>query len=647
MVEVTGMPIETDLPEFSTWILPALERWLLAGLGLLTLCCFVGLLWCLLLYRRHGWRRFGDLLVGGFLDLVRVNGRRIGALAWLTVKEALGRRVTVVVLIFLLGLLFAGWFLDPASTEPHRLYLNFVLGTTNYLVLLLMVFLTAFRLPSDIQNKTIYTVLTKPVRTVEIVTGQVLGFIVVGSILLGIMWIVSYPFVVRGLYHTHQVNVDELRPLGEPVTLPDGSTATALQGWTASTWQHRHRFFVDANGNPRVDRERGHYHNVTVVRSADGKTSYVLGGPEGQLVARVPVYAKKLTFRDRGGLDTEKGISVGDEWIYRSYIEGGTEAAGIWTFENLRPEDFPGDTIPVEMNIGVFRTHKGDIERGILGSLLIRNPENGLTVELQVFESKEFSILELQIPKTIRKFSSVRFVQRRAKAPDGSIQYSPAQPLNPELLSRTEFDLFKDFVVDGKVEVWLQCLESGQYFGMAKPDLYIRAGNRSFFANLFKGYLGIWLQMVVLVGFGVTLSTFLGTPVTLVSTLGVMIAGMAHQFMVQIVTGELYPEVETPWRGGPLESLIRLVLQEGVMTDLPQTAGTVIARAVDVVFLLWMDLMAQIIPPMERLSLINFVSYGYDVSLSLLAVNAITVVGYLIPLVIVGHFFLRSREVAA
>ncbi|HOA52185.1 MAG TPA: hypothetical protein PKI05_08000, partial [Thermogutta sp.] len=356
---------------------------------------------------------------------------------------------------------------------------------------------------------------------------------------------------------------------------------------------------------------------------------------------------KKLTFRDRGGLDTEKGISVGDEWIYRSYIVGGTEAAGIWTFENLRPEDFPGDTIPVEMNIGVFRTHKGDIERGILGSLLIRNPENGLTVELQVFESKEFSILELQIPKTIRKFSSVRFVQRRAKAPDGSIQYSPAQPLNPELLSRTEFDLFKDFVVDGKVEVWLQCLESGQYFGMAKPDLYIRAGNRSFFANLFKGYLGIWLQMVVLVGFGVTLSTFLGTPVTLVSTLGVMIAGMAHQFMVQIVTGELYPEVETPWRGGPLESLIRLVLQEGVMTDLPQTAGTVIARAVDVVFLLWMDLMAQIIPPMERLSLINFVSYGYDVSLSLLAVNAITVVGYLIPLVIVGHFFLRSREVAA
>ena len=646
MDEVTDMPIETDLPEFATWILPALGKWLLAGLALLTLCGFVGLLWCLLLYRERGWRRFfQELLLGGFVDLVLISGRPVGALAWLTVKEAIGRRVTVVVLIFLLGLLFAGWFLDPTSTEPHRLYLNFVLGTTNYLVLLLMVFLAAFRLPSDIQNKTIYTVLTKPVRTVEIILGQVLGFIVVGSLILGIMWLVSYPFVVRGLYHTHVVNVDELRALGDPVKLPDGTTATALQGWTAPTWQHRHRFFVDVNGNPRVDMERGHFHNVTVVKTSDGKTSYVLGGPEGQLVARVPIYGR-LMFRDRGGMDVEKGISVGDEWIYRSYIEGGTEAAGIWTFENLRPEAFPGETIPVEMNIGVFRTHKGDIERGILGSLLIRNPENGLTVELQVFESKEFNILELQIPKTIRKFSSARFVQRKFKAADGSIQYSPAQPVSAELLSRSEYDFFKDFVVNGKVEIWLQCLESGQYFGMAKPDLYIRAGSRSFFGNLFKGYLGIWLQMVVLVGFGVTLSTFLGTPVTLVSTLGVMIAGLAHRFMMQIVTGELYPEVETPWRGGPLESLIRLILQEGVMTDLPQTAGTAVAKAVDAVLILWMDLIAQIIPPMDRLSLIDFVSYGYNISLGLLAVNGITVVGYLIPLVIVGHFFLRSREVA-
>lgn len=641
------MPIEIELPQLSTWIGPALLTWLSAALGLFTLCAVVGLLWCGLLYGRRAGERFANLLRGGILDLILVSPRRIGALAWLTVKEALGRRVTVVVLLFCLGLLFAGWFLDPTSSEPHRLYLNFVLGTTNYLVLLLVIFLTAFRLPSDIQNKTIFTVLTKPVRTAEIVVGQMLGLIAVGSAILGIMWLISYPFVVRGLHHTHNVNPADLRPLGEPVTLPDGTQGQAMQGWTEPTWQHRHRFFVDATGKPRVDVERGHTHPVTVERSADGKVTYRLGGPEGQLVARVPIYGR-LVFRDRNGFDVEKGISVGEEWTYRSYIEGASQAAAIWTFDKLNPAAFPGETIPVEMNISVFRTHKGEIERGILGSLSVRNPENGLTVELQVFESKEFSILELHIPKKITRFSSVRVEQRRVKHPDGRVEYISLQPVEPELFNRKEFDLFRDFVSsDGKLEIWLRCLESGQYFGMAKPDLYIRAGNRPFFWNLFKGYFGIWLQMLLAVGFGVTLSTFLGTPVTLVATLGVTIAGLAHQFMRQIVTGELYPGVETSSRWGPIESFIRLITQTGVMEELPETIGIMVARAIDRVFLAWMDLLSYVVPPMDRLGVIDFVAYGYDVSPNLLAVNMITVAGYLVLLIVVGHFFLRSREVAA
>ena len=45
------------------------------------------------------------------------------------------------------------------------------------------------------------------------------------------------------------------------------------------------------------------------------------GQPEGLLLARVPVYGP-LRFLDRTGRPTDKGISVGDEWTYRSYIEG-------------------------------------------------------------------------------------------------------------------------------------------------------------------------------------------------------------------------------------------------------------------------------------------------------------------------------------
>ena len=52
---------------------------------------------------------------------------------------------------------------------------------------------------------------------------------------------------------------------------------------------------------------------------------------------------------------------------------------------------------------------------------------------------------------------------------------------------------------DGRLEIRLQCLEPQQYFGMAQADLYIRAADGSFAWNFCKGYLGIWLQMVLVI----------------------------------------------------------------------------------------------------------------------------------------------------
>ena len=77
--------------------------------------------------------------------------------------------------------------------------------------------------------------------------------------------------------------------------------------------------------------------------------------------ARVPVLGK-LRFKDPKGADIAKGISVGNEWAYRSYIEGGSLAAAIWTFEGINAQSFP-DGLPLELTVSVFRTYKGDIER--------------------------------------------------------------------------------------------------------------------------------------------------------------------------------------------------------------------------------------------------------------------------------------------
>ena len=72
----------------------------------------------------------------------------------------------------------------------------------------------------------------------------------------------------------------------------------------------------------------------TSTRLRRGGDKYVVSGPIGFLRARVPFYGK-LRFLDRKGVDVARGISVGNEWTYRSFIEGGSSAAAIWTFSGI------------------------------------------------------------------------------------------------------------------------------------------------------------------------------------------------------------------------------------------------------------------------------------------------------------------------
>src|SRR5437868_6689827 len=143
-------------------------------------------------------------------DLPRFSARRTFAVAKLSVQEAIRNKILVGFAIFLLLMLVAGMFLDTGSRDPvynpARVYLSFVLTSTNYLVLLMGLLVSAFSLPNDIKNRTIYTVVTKPIRASEIVLGRILGFASVGTVMLLLMGIISYAFVTWSLRHDHEVD---------------------------------------------------------------------------------------------------------------------------------------------------------------------------------------------------------------------------------------------------------------------------------------------------------------------------------------------------------------------------------------------------------------------------------------------------------
>jgi hypothetical protein len=573
------------------------------------------LAWPITLFRRGptaALKQIGQAIWWCIGDLLLISPRRVAALTMLAIKESIRRRVVVAVAVFVFVMLFAGWFLHPDSDNPAQLYISFVMTATSYLVLLLTLILCSLSLPTDLKNRTLHTIVTKPVRVSEIILGRIFGFIAIGTALLLIMGTASFIFVERGLAHTHTLDLDKLHAA-------EGSDADhpTLTANTNYSQNHFHVVMIDPDGNARVEFKHSHYHDIEVQRDekADGKiTSCKIGPAEGDLIARVPIFGS-LTFVDRAGREGQtKGISVGKEWAYRSYIEGGTAQAAIWKFSGITEERFP-DGLPVAMLIRIFRSWKGIIEKGIPGSLSVRVPGTKEWVEAVVFTAKDYVIDVQTIPRELE--------MRVSKNSDAT----------------KKLDLFKDIVKDGEIEIRLRCVEPAQYFGVAQADVYLRMPDAPFFLNFLKGYLGIWLQMCLLTALGVFFSTFLSGPVAILSTAGMMVGGLWHDFLFRLATGQTYG-------GGPFESLVRLATQDNVISEMEPGLRTYFVKATDFVFLHGLQVLAAILPDFEKFSLANYVANGFNIPGEMMLQCFFQAAAFIIPVFIASYFCFKMREVA-
>ncbi len=610
------MVLEQQIPRFAEWIGPALIGYLaVAGIALLVAAILTWIAQAI----ANGPLAAGDRvyrgLLAGLADLSRPSPRRVWALARLAIQESLRRNVLIVLAVFALIILFAGWFLDPTSVDPGRLYIGFILSATNLLVCLVTLVLSVFSLPADIRSRTIQTVTTKPVRTSEIVLGRMLGFAVVGTCLLGLMGLAGWAFVVRSVSHGHTLTADDVFDL----TDGEGSPAGA-EGRTSLDRGHRHRVRLDAAGDGIAETTQGHRHQVALSgTTAAGEKTFAVGPAIGLLEARRPLRGT-LRFLDREGRPTAKGISVGSEWAYRQYIEGGTAGAAIWTFDGVSPREFP-EGLPLEMIVRVFRTYKGEIEEGIHGTVQVRNPTSGLRSESLPIVAREFSIDSLLIPRRINTVLA-----------------------NGEL---REVDLFADLVSDGRIEIWLQCLEPAQYYGVAQADFYLRAGDGSFALNYAKSCAGIWFCMLLVTAIGVMFSTFLSGPVALVATIAILLIGQFREFIARLFESQVTGDARIVPGGGPVESLYRIVTQTSITLELDPTPAVMAMKLVDTILLAPMRVAAGIFPSLSSLGTSDFVAGGFEIPADLLAAQACETLGYVLAFSVAGVFCLKAREVAS
>ena len=340
------------------------------------------------------------------------------------------------------------------------------------------------------------------------------------------------------------------------------------------------------------------------------------------LFCRVPVYAvagpEGVAFLDRSG-NPGQGVNVGDVNETRSFIEGGTRAAGIWTF----PLNEEADTLKLESRFEAFRTFKGDMNRSIRVRYVLVNEEKSLRVPLPTFEVDEFGTNEMD-------------VARKQIWTD------------EQTLEKKEVDLYKDLAVPseagtyGSLVVHVQCLDRAQYLGVSRGDFFIRLPDRSFTTGYCKAVIGVWLKVLIIAMFSVTASTFVKFPVATLLSASVIIVGVvARDFLDKILSGKQAG-------GGAAESVYRLLTHMNDTVALPANPLTTSIQFFDhaLQHLLWM--VKFIIPDLRSFGMSDWVARGFDVPWGgvMLPSLAITV-GYFLPCVLLGYFSLSLRELEA
>lgn len=669
--------VREEFPQFLEWFGPGV----LLFLGVLAAGAVLGLFFGYLVAAfRHGpFEAFyvvAQVVSESIPDFLFTSPRRVMAMATLATKEAIRRKVVLVTfVIFALSILFGGWFMDNGSENPQQIYVNFVLWGTQMLVLMMGLLISAFSLPEDIKNKTIYTIVTKPVRSTEIVIGRILGFGFLGTVLLAAMGIISYFFVWRSLEHTHLIDADQ-QTVAAFVAVDQETRKSTVTGKRVSdnaiaeastTFENGHAHQLEIvedvrlkddpaplgndvirtverdDGRVAYQRVRcnpvgGHTHVVTVTGEGDN-ASIKLGRSIGYFRARNPIYSSNLQFYDRAGEPDEKGINVGKEWGYRGFVDGGsgsqrsTLSRAEFMFEGVTQDRFPKTRfVPMEVTLSVYRTYKGDIEKRVIGGMQFysvpENPEvdNRFISEVVNFETQEYSVQTLSIPRKL---------PGRIVAPDGS------------LVEEGAYDLFEDFAGgNGKIQVDLSCRDRNQYLGVARSDVYFRGRDQVYWWNFVKGYIGIWCQMMIIIAMGVAFSTVVGTPLVMMGVIAVMIVGFNNDFIQGLARVDAVGNLINEEGGGPIESIVRIVTQTNMMTDLETGVFNTVIQKTDYGLVKLLQMLTYLAPDFRQLNFSDYLVYGYSVDNQEMLIGVAITIAFLLGLILLGYFCLKTTEIA-
>jgi ABC-type transport system involved in multi-copper enzyme maturation permease subunit len=259
------------------------------------------------------------LLVTGLGDLSQLSLRRIWAISGVCFQESIRRRVLWITPLAIIGVIISVQLLQPLDEQDAvRQTIKYALFATGTVVVLATIILACTNLPKEIDNRVIYTVVTKPTTRLEIVLGKIVGFARVSGTLLLIMGV--FTLLYAGLRASHLRSNAETRLATLP---PNDASRPSLEHYSKYG-------LLQAKTYARpVD-----YQEFARVPQPQDRLRWIHGNEEQSVLVGFDLPAEMFDQTPDSSGDTSNGGLVVRGNVAYEYYEGN---------QDYHPTPFPGD----------------------------------------------------------------------------------------------------------------------------------------------------------------------------------------------------------------------------------------------------------------------------------------------------------------
>ena len=619
----------------------------------------------------------GPVMCAAVFDSFYSSPRRVWALAILTIKESWARKLIWIFAVFVVLFMFFSWFLPQDSSRTDLLVKNSIstaLFPITWLPLMVVMLLSCWGLPEDIKNRTLHTVVTKPVRRAEIFLGRMLGFTCVGTFLLVIMGGWGYVWIMRQIPEKAKeerlkcrVPIHGFLQFTDRNGIPSTGTNVGdedesrmyVEGGTKAraTWTFRNitpDFLVASDTAGRLeehlklesrfrafrltkgDMESTLLGQLRIVKRLRERAALSIGATEEFNEVRQSIKAGEFA-------DAADSLSAMADGLEKKQLELSRFAldamtSGYETFANIL-EPFYQDN-PESEWIGSLITTAREVSKQAGQTRTI-----GLAAALKQF-SRLMGENVAEFERLLVDAVSDPYIFKVHEFGENVIEVSRniSYQVGDQQQSRSG-DLFADLVHGGEMQVEVMCLDNGQFLGMAHPDLFVRAKDNSFAVGYTKMLFGIWMMMILIIIIGVTSSCLVKGPVGILLTLTLLVVGsFFHGFLEKIVQGDLQG-------GGVIETAHRILEHLNPLMELEDSDALNWMRSADKTLSGNLWLLHKILPNFNKFRMSEWIVEGFDVpwmgEKSALIPGFLMTLAYLLPCLLIGSYSLKLRELEA